>query len=77
MRFKLPLVLLLLGAVLAIPFLLRPSAPKGAVPEGETERLVILPPHNETIKPEWEPAFRKDYRICEVGIHPDRTGREG
>ena len=50
MSFKLPLVLLLLGAVLAIPFLLRPSAPKGTVPEGETERLVILTPHNETIK---------------------------
>ncbi len=62
MSFKLPLVLLLLGAVLAIPFLLRPSAPKGAVPEGETERLVILTPHNETIKTEWEQAFRKHYR---------------
>ena len=62
MTLRLTGVLLLLGAVLAVPFLFRPSGPKAGTPAEETERLVILTPHNETIKTEWEQAFRKHYR---------------
>ena len=61
MNLRILSVLLLLGAILAIPFLFRPAAPAGKT-DGETERLVIITPHNETIKYEWEQAFRKHYR---------------
>lgn len=62
MNLRIFLVLLLLGAVLAIPFLFRPATPKAELPAGEAERLVIITPHNENIKFEWEQAFRSYYR---------------
>lgn len=58
----LPLLLLL-----AIPFFLRP-AQEDEESAGPAEKIVILSAHNESIRYEYEQAFRKYYR--------DRTGRE-
>ena len=62
MNLKTIPVLLILAGILAIPLLLRPHAPKTEIPQDETERLVIITPHSESIKYEWEQAFRKHYR---------------
>lgn len=62
MNLKTIPVLLVLAGILAIPFLLRPRTPQTEIPQDETERLVIITPHSESIKYEWEQAFRKHYR---------------
>ena len=54
MNLKTIPVLLILAGILAIPLLLRPHAPKTEIPQDETERLVIITPHSESIKYEWE-----------------------
>ena len=52
---KVGLLILALAAVLAVPFLLRP---KGAERLPATQTLIILSPHNEAVKQEFERAFR-------------------
>ena len=51
------LAFLALVAVLAVPFVAR-STRKRQVPSGDAERLVILTPHNESIRYEFERGFR-------------------
>lgn len=51
------LVLLALLIILAAPFLLRPAQSGRQVPEAD--RLVIITPHNETIRAEFAEAFEK------------------
>lgn len=57
-------VLVLLVATLVAPFWLRPdSAPiDTAVPMGKKERLVVITPHNETIRAEFGQAFERHMR---------------
>ena len=64
-RFLAALLPLLL--LLAIPFLLRPKAEAKQL-DGTADRLVIISAHNESIRYEYEQAFRKYYR--------ERFGRE-
>ena len=58
------IILVLLGGIIAIPFLLRPS---GRVTEKADDVLVIITPHNEATRSEFAAAFEKWYRA--------RTGR--
>ena len=58
---------LLLAAVLVLPFALRPSS-EAPVVSGKTDTVVIISPHNEAIRYEFETAFRNWYR--------SRLGRE-
>ena len=63
MKLRFLAVCLVLLAILLPPILLRPGRSAGGlVPDSDGERLVIITPHNETIKYEWEQAFRKYYR---------------
>ena len=52
--------------LLAIPFFLRPAS--GAPSDAPAEKLVIISAHNESIKYEYDRAFRQYYR--------DRFGRD-
>lgn len=58
-------LLVLLAAVLALPFSLRKETVGGAA--GAAEKLVIISPHNEAIRHEFEHGFKK--------WHLERTGR--
>jgi ABC-type Fe3+ transport system substrate-binding protein len=58
------LILLALAAVVAVPFLLRP---KQRAAERADDTLVVITPHNEAIRHEFEVGFKKWYR--------ERTGR--
>jgi ABC-type Fe3+ transport system substrate-binding protein len=59
-------LLVLLAIVLALPFALRPAAESG---HGRADdAVVIISPHNEAIRHEFEAAFRR--------AHRERTGRE-
>lgn len=60
------LVLLAMVGILAAPFLLRPT--EEVVSKAGTQRLVIISPHNETIRSEFEKAFTRHMR--------ETTGRE-
>lgn len=63
MKLRFIVICLVLLAILLPPILLRPGQEAGRLgPEEDGERLVIITPHNETIKYEWEQAFRKYYR---------------
>jgi iron(III) transport system substrate-binding protein len=55
--FRLSIVLTVLAAVLAAPFLFRPSGQKSSVSGDHAERLVIITPHNESIQSEFGRAF--------------------
>jgi ABC-type Fe3+ transport system substrate-binding protein len=57
-------LILALVAVVALPFLLRPSRPVSALAD---ETLVIITPHNEAIRYEYTQGFRRWYQ--------QRTGR--
>ena len=65
MRRFLP-ILLLLVAVVAAPILLRRNTELAAAGEGQ-DRLVIITPHNETIRSEFGEAFARHWK--------DKTGR--
>lgn len=58
------LLFLLLAAVLALPFALRPKTGAG---DAADDTVVVISPHNEAIRHEFETAFRRDYQA--------RTGR--
>jgi len=60
MSVRISIVLIALAATLATPFLLRPKAEK--LSAGQAERLVIISPHNETIRKEFERAFVRHMR---------------
>ena len=53
---------LLLGATLAAPFLLRPDDGGGAAGTGKSEELVVITPHTESIRAEFERAFIRHMR---------------
>ncbi len=57
----------LLAAVLALPFALRPRPEAGAAGAGD-EKIVVISPHNEAIRHEFEAGFRR--------WHRERTGRD-
>ena len=57
----------LLAAVLALPFALRP-APEAAARGAGDETIVIISPHNEAIRAEFEAGFRR--------WHREKTGRD-
>lgn len=48
--------------LLAIPFLLRPRGTEADPASGEADKLVMITAHNESIRYEYEQAFRKYYR---------------
>ena len=52
-------LLVLLALVLALPFALRP---KGERAGGAEDTVVVISPHNEAIRHEFEAAFRRAYR---------------
>ena len=54
--------------LLAIPFFLRPKQEADGKSSGPADKLVIISAHNESIRHEYEQAFRKFYR--------EKTGRE-
>ncbi len=56
---KRALLVLLLAATIAVPFLLRPGKP-GLAPAGAT--LVIITPHNEAIRHEFGLGFQQWYK---------------
>ncbi len=58
------ILFVLLAVVLALPFALRPAAETAA---GADDTVVVISPHNEAIRHEFETAFRKTYQA--------RTGR--
>src|SRR5690606_14670047 len=62
MLARLALIAVLLAAVLAVPFALRPRVADG--PQGRTtpERLVVITPHIESIQAEFGRAFRAHLR---------------
>lgn len=62
---KRALLALALLAVVALPFVLRPA--KKTAPSGDVDRVVIVTPHNEATRFEYEQAFVRWYRV--------RTGR--
>lgn len=56
-------LLVLLALVLALPFALRPGAEGGAHAAGAgVETIVIISPHNEAIRYEFEEGFRRWFR---------------
>jgi len=63
MKLRFLLICAILTIILLPPLFLRPKdAPAGRREDsGEVERLIILTPHNETVKYEWEKAFQKYY----------------
>lgn len=58
---KLTLALTPLAVLIALPLLSRPKAAE-ATPSDDKAKLVIITPHNETIRYEFERAFRKHFR---------------
>ncbi len=60
---KRTLVLLLLVAVVVLPFALRPAREEGATGQPADDTLVIISPHNAAIRAEFDLAFRRWYRI--------------
>lgn len=58
----------LLAIVLALPFALRPEPEAGGVARKADETIVIISPHNEAIRYEFELGFRKWFR--------EKTGRD-
>src|SRR5688500_12155965 len=65
MRRFLP-ILVLLVAVIAAPILLRRESDLAAIGHGD-DRLVIITPHNETIRTEFAEAFARHWK--------EKTGR--
>ncbi len=63
-------LLVLLAVVLALPFALRPRGEAGGAPAGgaNVDTVVIISPHNEAIRQEFEIGFRR--------WHREQTGRE-
>ena len=62
MKLKFLLVCMIMTVILLPPLLLRPKAPKAKQSlSGETDKLIIITPHNESVKSEWEKAFQKHY----------------
>lgn len=59
-------LLVLLAVVLALPFALRPE--KGAAGGANVDTVVIISPHNEAIRHEFEAGFRRRHR--------EQTGRD-
>ncbi len=56
---RLSIVFILLGLVLVAPFALRPDPEDGGLTRGDSERLVIITPHNESIQSEFARAFAR------------------
>src|SRR5688500_18339370 len=55
-------ILLLLAAIIALPFALRPRTESAATTDRNAPRLVIVTPHNEAIRYEFERAFSQYYQ---------------
>ena len=51
-----------LAVLLILPFALRPAAPAAAAITGDADTLVIVTPHTEQIRYEFDHAFRKYYQ---------------
>lgn len=56
---RLSIVFALLGLILVAPFALRPDPEDGGLTRGDSERLVIITPHNESIQSEFARAFAR------------------
>ncbi|MDF1752332.1 MAG: extracellular solute-binding protein [Verrucomicrobiales bacterium] len=54
---KILIIIGLLAATIAAPFLLRPGESAGLVAAGDVERLIIISPHNESIQAEFTIGF--------------------
>jgi len=62
MTLRISLVVVLLAAIIATPFLLRPEGEKEGIDLGTAERVVVITPHNESIQSEFGRAFRRHMR---------------
>lgn len=62
MLLRLSIVLLLLAGVLIAPFAFRPTDESADLTKGESERLVIITPHNESIQSEFAKGFAAHMR---------------
>lgn len=63
MKKRILLALLLVGIVGGIPFLFRPEESASFLPGfGERDTLIIISPHSEPMKYEFERGFRKHYK---------------
>jgi ABC-type Fe3+ transport system substrate-binding protein len=60
---RLSIVFALLGLVLVAPFALRPDPEDGGLTRGDSERLVIITPHNESIQSEFARAFARHMKV--------------
>ena len=53
--------ILILSALLALPFCLRPEKTQGAVNSGNPDKVVVVSAHNKAIRDEYVTAFKKYY----------------
>ena len=53
--------ILILAALLALPFCLRPAKAAGAVNSGNPDKVVVVSAHNKAIRDEYVTAFKKYY----------------
>ena len=58
---RLAICVLILGALLALPFFLRPAKVSGAVNSGDPDKVVVVSAHNKSIRDEYSTAFKKYY----------------
>lgn len=61
MKYRIIGALAFLGLLILLPALLREKPPVAAVPTGESDTIIIITPHAESIKHEFERAFQRYY----------------
>jgi hypothetical protein len=62
MKYRIIGAVLFLSALILLPALLREKPPVQALPDGECDTIVIITPHAESIKYEFERGFQRYYR---------------
>lgn len=62
MKIKILIILIIFAVILLPPILLRKKDAAPVIPSADTERLVIITPHSDSIKTETGDAFRKYYK---------------
>ena len=61
MKYRIIGALAFLGLLILLPALLREKPPVAAAPTGESDTIIIITPHAESIKHEFERAFQRYY----------------
>ena len=69
MKYRIIGALGFLALLILLPALLREKPPVKAVPTGESDTIIVITPHAESIKHEFERAFQRYYRRpCKVNL---------